>query len=72
MPHGHRLLLALTVLFTLAGLSTLVPQASASHSCLLGYRAHCPFTPISSLLCFAAAGAVCLMRARRKRRSRSQ
>jgi len=37
--------------------STLIP-APASKPCLLGYYAHCPFTPVSTVICWAAAGAV--------------
>ena len=39
------------------GAMTLVP-APASKPCLLGYYAHCSFTPISTLICWAIAAAV--------------
>ncbi len=41
----------------LMGILTLVP-APASKPCLLGYYAHCSFTPISTVLCLAIAGAL--------------
>jgi hypothetical protein len=39
---------------------TLVP-APASKPCLLGYYAHCSFAPVSTLMCWAIAGAVYLL-----------
>lgn len=42
--------------FVLA-LVTLIPTATASKPCLLGYKAHCTFTPISTLMLLALAGA---------------
>ena len=56
---GYGILLLLTIIVTLAGLWTLFPQASASKECLLGYKAHCTFTPISTLVCFLLAAFVC-------------
>jgi len=61
------LFLALAVVFVLAGLVTLVPQASASRACLLGYRAHCTFVPMSTLICWAAAGVAAWLGLRTKR-----
>ena len=29
---------------------TLVPDTSASKACMLGYKAHCSFTPISTII----------------------
>ncbi len=37
------------VTVTLA-ISTLIPVPFASKPCLLGYRAHCSFTPISTVI----------------------
>lgn len=42
------------------GIMTLIP-APASKPCLLGYYAHCSFTPVSTVICFAIAGAVYLI-----------
>jgi polyferredoxin len=44
-----------TIIFIVLGIWTLIP-APASKPCLLGYYAHCSFTPISTLICFAIAG----------------
>ena len=37
-------------------LVTLMPRAAASKPCLLGYKAHCSFTPISTLILLALVG----------------
>jgi len=34
---------------------TIIPDLSASKECLLGYSAHCSFTPISTLISFFIA-----------------
>jgi len=61
---GYIPLLLLTVFFTILAILTLMPQASSSRECILGYRAHCTFTPISTLVCFAISGLVCVLRKR--------
>ena len=61
---GYIPLLLLTVFFTVLALSTLMPQASASRECMFGYRAHCTFTPISTVICLAISGLVCVLRKR--------
>lgn len=53
---GYMILFILTVALVLAAISTVVPQASAQELCKLGYKAHCSYTPISTLLCLALAG----------------
>lgn len=40
-----------------AALTTIVP-AKASKPCALGYYAHCSWTPWSTLICLAIAGAI--------------
>ena len=35
---------------------TLIPNASASKDCLMGYKALCSFSPISSIILLALAG----------------
>ena len=62
---GYTILLLLTILSTLAALSTLLPQASASSECLLGYKAHCPFTPVSTVLCLILASVFCRIRSKK-------
>jgi hypothetical protein len=46
-----------SVVALLLGLSTLVP-APASKPCALGYYAHRSWTPYSTLICLAIAGAI--------------
>ena len=41
----------------IAAVTTVVP-APASRPCLLGYYAHCSWTPYSTLICPAIAGAI--------------
>ena len=61
---GYTILLILTVSLVLAAISTVIPQSSANEPCKLGYKAHCSFTPTSTLLCIALAGIVCKIRRR--------
>ena len=35
---------------------TLIPAGTASKACFLGYKAHCSFTPISTIALLALAG----------------
>jgi Na+-transporting NADH:ubiquinone oxidoreductase subunit NqrB len=53
----------LVAIFALLGVWTLVPEP-ASKACLLGYYAHCTFTPISTIICWVIAG-VCYQLGRR-------
>ncbi|MHA1665595.1 MAG: hypothetical protein ACTSVW_07170, partial [Candidatus Njordarchaeales archaeon] len=45
------------VIAVVLGISTLIP-APASKPCLLGYYAHCSFTPISTIICWVIAGVI--------------
>ncbi|AJC74812.1 hypothetical protein AJ81_06965 [Pseudothermotoga hypogea DSM 11164 = NBRC 106472] len=38
------------------GIWTLLPIPGASKPCLLGYYAHCSFTPISTIMCWIPVG----------------
>jgi len=40
------------------GIWTLVPAPAASKPSLLGYRAHCSFTPVSTIICWVIAGII--------------
>ena len=53
---GYYTLLALTILFVLGAVLTVMPISYAYKECMLGYKAHCTLTPISTILCviFAA------------------
>ena len=61
---GYWLLFILTIVFTVAALSTVMTSERASKLCLIGYNAHCTFTPISTLICIIPAGLVCFIRKR--------
>jgi hypothetical protein len=63
--RGYGVLLALTIVLALAAVATVIPQASASKVSLLGYKSHCAFAPVSTLLCVTAAAAVCVIRKRK-------
>ena len=60
--RGYWLLFAITILLALAAISTIIPSTSASKECILGYKAHCAFTPLSTLICVVAAAIVCIVR----------
>ncbi len=62
---GYVPLRILTIFFALAAIGTLLPIMPASKDCMLGYRAHCSFTPISTLICIVGAGVVCIIRKRK-------
>lgn len=47
--------MAMTVIATLSGLVTLMPFGG-DKECLAGYKAVCPFAPVSSTVCFLVAG----------------
>ena len=48
---GYYTLLALTILFALGAVLTILPISYVYKDCMLGYGAHCPFTPISTTFC---------------------
>jgi len=50
------------------GISTLIP-APASKPCLLGYYAHCSFTPISTVICWVIAGVIYWLGKRKEKQS---
>ena len=52
---GYGLLNVITIILTLAAISSLSPIMPASKDCLLGYKAHCSFTPISTVILIIAA-----------------
>ena len=45
------------IIFVILGITTLIP-APASKPPLLGYYAHCSFTPISTVICWIIAGVI--------------
>jgi hypothetical protein len=59
---GYKWMLSLTILFTLAAIVTLLPNAAASKDNMLGYHAICSGTPMSTLVLMICAGATCHLR----------
>lgn len=71
---GYKALLILTIIFTLAAISTVLPGKITDSITgatpkisekVVGYRAHCTFTPISTAICFALSAATCVIRKRK-------
>jgi hypothetical protein len=62
--RAYPALLALSGLFALAAIVTLLPYAGAPWANLLGYRSWCSFAPISTAGCALLAAATCTLRAR--------
>jgi len=54
------------IIFVILGITTLIP-APASKPSFLGYYAHCSFTPISTVICWAIAGVIYWLGRRRDR-----
>ncbi len=48
-------------LIALAGLTTCIPYANAKKKCDLGYKAVCPFAPMSTMTLLVMAGVVFLI-----------
>ena len=61
---GYWVLLAFTLVLALVALTTLMPAVDVSENCLLGYKAVCSFTPISTILLALFAGMICFIRKR--------
>lgn len=62
--RGYTVLLILAIVFAIAAVKTALPSDTASHECLLGYRAFCSFTPVSTVILLALAAASCIVRRR--------
>jgi hypothetical protein len=57
MQKTRLLVIAVIVFLSLAAFKTASPAVDASKECLLGYRAFCSFTPVSTvILALAAVG----------------
>ena len=48
---GYYTLLSLAILFVLGAVLTIMPISYAYRECMLGYKAHCTLTPVSTILC---------------------
>lgn len=47
--------IAVIIILIIAAVKTVIPNAAASKPCLLGYKATCSFTPISTAILVIAA-----------------
>lgn len=63
-PPAYRLMIGLSLLFSIGAVLTLVPNAGASKPNVLGYRSLCTFAPAATALCGLAAGITCVLRNR--------
>ena len=61
---GYGVLLVITIVFTVAGVATVIPASSASRECVMGYRAFCAYTPVSTATCLILAALACVVRRR--------
>jgi hypothetical protein len=52
---GYYTLLTLAILMVLGAVLTIMPMSYAYKECMLGYKAHCTFTPVSTILCIVIA-----------------
>ena len=52
---GYYTLLALVILMVLGAVLTTMPVSYAYKECMLGYKAHCTLTPISTIACVMIA-----------------
>ena len=52
---GYYTLLALAILMVLGAVLTIMPISYAYKECMLGYKAHCTLTPISTIACVIIA-----------------
>jgi hypothetical protein len=50
-------IIAAVVIFiwVISAIKTVIPNADASKACLIGYKATCSFTPISTAICLIGA-----------------
>jgi len=49
------IVIAVIAILAIAAVKTVIPNADASKPCLLGYKAACSFTPISTVILITAA-----------------
>lgn len=59
---GYQWFLALTMIFTLAAIITLIPNPGASKDNMIGYHSICSGVPMSTLVLVICAGATCYFR----------
>jgi len=61
---GYWILFIITIICTIAAISTVIPSSSASKESLLGYKSHCSFAPISTIMCLLFSAITCIIRKR--------
>ena len=59
---GYKWLLALTIVFTLSAIVTLLPNAGASKDNMMGYHSICSGAPMSTLVLLLCSAATCYFR----------
>jgi hypothetical protein len=42
-------------IWVICAIKTVIPNEAASKACLLGYKASCSFTPVSTVICLIGA-----------------
>jgi hypothetical protein len=52
---GYYTLLVLTILLAFGAILTIMPVSWSYKECILGYKAHCTLTPVSTILCIGFA-----------------
>jgi hypothetical protein len=62
---GYGIFLTLTIISTLAAVTTVLPDPSASAESILGYRSHCIWVPWSTAICVVLSGVFCSIRVRK-------
>ena len=55
---GYYTLLALAILMLLGAVLTIMPVSYSYKECILGYKAHCTLTPVSTILCIIVAAII--------------
>jgi hypothetical protein len=60
----QNILLIALIIIVISGVKTLLPNPKASKACILGYKAGCSFSPISTLILFWIAGVLFIFRSR--------
>ena len=58
---GYYTLLALAILMALGAALTIMPVSWSYKECILGYKAHCTLTPVSTILCILIAAIICVV-----------
>lgn len=60
---AYAILLGLSIIATVGGILTLIPNPGATYPNILGYRSLCTYAPAATVYCFLIAGLSCFARA---------